>query len=866
MSFGWHKKLGRIAQMDWDEIRTRLAQELHKRGDLTRHQLGFQPGKTRLSRSTAEGAFFFARGESAHRAELLHQHLPDEADRIVREANQICAHRFCLLGYENLDYGDGKNKDIDWHLDAVHKKRVPLKPWFKIPFLEFATAGDHKVIWELNRHQHLVTLAKAWLLTGDEKYVYELIAQWRSWVKANPYPLGINWSSTLEVAFRCLSWLWVDHLLANAPACREFRAELIPALAFHGRYIERHLSTYFSPNTHLLGEVLAMFFVGTLYPQMPHAARWKQEGWQALLREAARQVRPDGVYFEQALHYHVYALDFFLYSRMLAAANDMPVPAAYDDVLGRMLTVLQSLAQAGPPEGFGDDDGGRLFNPRRNQTDHMTDPLALGVLIYDRDLRAAQLTEESIWLFGERAVAALPVAKTLADAPDTNSTRPKPALSSAAFRDGGIYVLADSSPCPQTMMVDAGPQGAGRCGHGHADALSLRFAMNGSRWLVDSGSGVYASPDPRERNALRGTAAHNTLRVDAVDQAVPAELFSWTNLPSAHAEDWLAARTFTYFSGAHDGYKRLADPVIHRRSILRVNACGWDQAPNDRTRNDRASDEQAPNGRTSNAHSSDHGIWLVRDVVLGAAEHDLELNWHFASDVQVYEVSANELLASKPVPKPVPPRDVPSEAHQPESSPPALRMIRPEESPWNARIAESQISPAYGRYEAAPLVRFEAHVKLPTETATAFLVQPSAANARESVRMSSTPHADAQLYELHVGGESHAFFFARGDQPWGNHLWTFGPWSSDAELLYCRTANEKLLQLIVIAATTVRWHGRSLLQSSGPTEYLEWRKLDGILASKPPSVSAALPLDELTGDLFPSSSNPSSTSSYAEKH
>src|SRR5208283_5236598 len=78
--------------------------------------------------------------------------------------------------------------------------------------------GDHKVTWELNRHQHLVTLAKAGLLSGNDndKYVRELVAQWRSWIKANPYPLGINWASTLEVAFRSLSWIWVDQLLAGA--------------------------------------------------------------------------------------------------------------------------------------------------------------------------------------------------------------------------------------------------------------------------------------------------------------------------------------------------------------------------------------------------------------------------------------------------------------------------------------------------------------------------------------------------------------------------------------------------------------------------------------------------------------------------
>jgi hypothetical protein len=145
------------------------------------------------------------------------------------------------------------------------------------------------------------------------------------------------------------------------PDCAEFRAELLPALAFHGRYIERYLSTYFSPNTHLLGEAVALFFLGTLYPQMPGAARWKESGWQIVLREAGRQVRPDGVYFEQSLHYHVYALDFFLYARLLATRNGMEIPPAYDAVLGRMLDVVAALAQAGPAEGFGDDDGGRLL-------------------------------------------------------------------------------------------------------------------------------------------------------------------------------------------------------------------------------------------------------------------------------------------------------------------------------------------------------------------------------------------------------------------------------------------------------------------------------------------------------------------------
>ncbi len=531
--------------MDWEELRVRLLQEFRKRNDLLVYRMGlsYRPARLDLNSIIRSGEFFFFGSKSIEPADLLRTHLPEEAAAILREADEICHHRFHLLGYDHLNFDsdltsslgsdrqvDARFVNIDWHLDPVHGKRAPLDPWFKIPFLDFTAVGDHKVIWELNRHQHLVTLAKARLLSGDERYTRELIAQWRGWSAANPYPIGINWGSTLEVAFRSLSWIWIDQLLQSAAEYAEFRVELMSALAFHGRYIERYLSTYFSPNTHLLGEAVALFFLGTLYSQMPGAERWKESGWQIVLHEAGRQVRPDGVYFEQSLYYHVYALDFFLYTRLLADRNQVKIPAAFDAVLERMLRVVEGLAQAGPAEGFGDDDGGRVWNPRRNRSEHMTDPLALGAVMYSKTFSAARLTEESIWLFGDRAVEELA-------APQHKQARPD--LHSVAFPDGGLYVLADSEPYSQTMIVDGGPQGVGRSGHGHADALSLRLTMDGRRWLIDSGSGVYVSKDPADRNRFRGTRAHNTMCVDGVDQAAVDEAFSWTQIPTVNAENWI---------------------------------------------------------------------------------------------------------------------------------------------------------------------------------------------------------------------------------------------------------------------------------------------------------------------------------------
>ncbi len=829
---GWQSKLARISRMDWEEIRVRVRQEFHKQSDLLLHRIGVRAGALRLNtnRAARQGQFFFLASKGSERADLLRKHLPDEASEILREADEICGHRFRLLGYQNLAFdldgasgggsvGGNNFKDIDWHLDPVHRKRAPLDPWFKIPFLDFAVVGDHKITWELNRHQHLVTLAKARLLSGDEKYARELMAQWRSWIKANPYPLGINWGSTLEVAFRSLSWMWVDQLLAGTPEYAQFRAGLTPALAFHGRYIERYLSTYFSPNTHLLGEAVALFFLGTLYPQMPGAARWKESGWKIVLHEAARQVRPDGVYFEQSLYYHVYALDFFVYARLLAARNGIEIPPAYDAVLGRMLDVLAALAQAGPAEGFGDDDGGRLWNPRRNRTEQMTDPLALGAVMYAKEFSAARLTEEAIWLFGDHAVERFSSAHS--------SPQETPAIRSVAFPDGGIYVLADSQPYAQAMVVDAGPQGVGRSGHGHADALSLRLTMDGRRWLVDAGSGIYISKHPADRDTFRGTGAHNTVRVDEVDQAVANEPFSWTHIPTTHAEDWVEGKSFTYFVGSHDGYGRLADPVLHRRHVLKIGG----------------------------------GLWLVRDVGFGRAEHELEIRWHFASDLEVQTLGSGRVEVSKAGAA---------------SGASGLSLIVPEETVWHTamEVSRTLLSPAYGAFEPAPLVRCHARVLLPAETATVLVPRSGAICRDDEPRLASMTQAAVQVYELDSHDESHGFFFARGDE-----AWSFGPWSSDARVLYCRIENERLAHLAVIGGKHVAFQGQPLLTAAGPFAFFEWRRQDAVMNAAPSGVSVTSLFEKLTGDSSSLSlsaglnhgsakqtSSNRSPSPYAEKH
>jgi hypothetical protein len=688
--------------MSWDELRTRVQQEFAKRHDAALYRLGVRfRGDEPKSSSQVPGRFFFSPSDLPQITALLRDRLPMEAEQLVERAEQICAHRFDLLGYRNLDCG----QEIDWHLDAAHGKRSPRKPWYRIRYLDFGEVGDAKVTWELNRHQHLVTLAKAYCLANEERYASEVLRQWYRWREENPYPLGINWASSLEVAFRSLSWLWMRSLLASCPlAAERFRLDLDRSLALNGQHIERFLSTYFSPNTHLLGEGVALFFIGTLCRQIPAAQRWQRRGWEIVLREAERQVQPDGMHFEQSTYYHVYALDFFLHARILAASNQIPIPAKLDQTLLRMLEVLRVLGQARVPR-FGDDDGGRVFDPQRNRAEHLLDPLVTGAVVFRRgDLKAVGggLREETVWLLGPEGVARF---DELIQTPSV--------LSSVGLESSGIYVMASSGPPSQQLVIEAGPQGTGTAGHSHADALSVHLTVDGQEWLVDPGTYVYVGSEA-DRNLFRGTSGHNTLQVDGSGQAESNPPFSWRSLANARAERWTTGETFDLFVGAHTGYTRLSKPVIHRRSVFHLKS------------------------RFS----------LVRDLAAGQGVHQLDLFWHLSprcverervGSVAIWVVGQQ-----------------------------ALALVAPEGHPWSQEIDWGWFSPAYGVKEPSPVLKFSTKARLPIEFATLLLPLESAREQVGVLTRldDGTPNGDVRGYQYAARAIRHSMFFAERSGRW----------------------------------------------------------------------------------------------------
>src|SRR5215475_2093131 len=499
--------------------------------------------------------------------EVMSRRFTAERDAIINTAEAALAGKFSLLGHKMLSFGDPPDSPIDWSLDSVSGKRAPLRHWSELHPFDPLGGGDPKVVWELNRHAHFVTLGQAYWLTGDDCFAAAFADQVSAWIDANPVGRGLNWASSLEVAFRSIAWLWALGLCVDSrEVTPDFFARLLKSLIAHGLHIERYLSYYFSPNTHLTGEALGLLYLGLALPELSRAEGWRDLGLQILLDQATKQVRADGVYFEQSSYYHRYTTDIYTHLFALTRADDNMIHCEMDAVLRRELEgLLDHLMWITRPDGssplFGDDDGGRLIKLAPRAANDFRDTLAVGAAVLKRgDWKyvAGAAPAELLWMIGPEGVGGY-------DRLEAETPREI----SKGFRSGGYFVMRDGWRRDSSfVLIDCGHHGAAvGAGHAHSDALSIEFAAGGVTWLVDPGTYVYAA-DPKTRDEFRSTDAHNTVVVDGQPQSIPAGPFSWRTAAKCRLHEFVERSDAIFFQGSHDGYERLSDPVTHTRSAL----------------------------------------------------------------------------------------------------------------------------------------------------------------------------------------------------------------------------------------------------------------------------------------------------------
>jgi hypothetical protein len=506
---------------------------------------------------------------------------PDAARHAAAQSARLLRGDYDLLGYKGLRFGDDPYAP-EWHSDPVYDRRAPARFWATVPYLD-AACGDHKIIWELNRHQYWVQLGRAYWLTGDTRCRDMFVRQLGNWLRSNRPLTGVNWASMLELGFRSVSWLWALNFFADDTFDDRtaWTVDLLVGLNRQLGHIERNVSYYFSPNTHLLGEALALYVTGQALPLLAASGRRAALGRRILLAEIDRQIEDDGGHCERSTHYHRYALDFYIMALAAARITRDPAAPMFARAVDRLAFVARLLADdRGRLPRIGDDDGGALFPLCGRPTDDVRDSLAAAAALVERqDLRIGRAPEEPFWLLAH---------PQLADALDASRFAPRSVLiGSASLPATGYYV--SRSAAGDHLVIDGGPHGFRNGGHSHADALSLTLSLHGIPLLIDPGTGCYTA-NVELRDRLRSTPLHNTVVVDGRSQSIPGGPFHWKQTAAATVHRWRTNGSFDYFEGVHDGYH----PTEHRRHVLAL-----------------------------------HGdLVVVADLVNGGRDHTAAAHWH----------------------------------------------------------------------------------------------------------------------------------------------------------------------------------------------------------------------------------------------
>lgn len=446
----------------------------------------------------------------------------------------------------------------DFTLDAVNGIQWPVGPHWMAFARSEPPDRDLKLIWEPSRLTPAYHLARQYVRTGDDRWAEAFWTMFDAWVEQNPPQRSAAWACGQEATFRLMAVLFATMATLDSPAAGAERLEAVRKLAWQtGRHLEANINYARSQgNNHAISEAVGMWTIGVLFGELAEAPRWKRHGRAVLAAEIKRQVYDDGSYVQHSLNYHRVMMDDVLWAMALSASSGQPLPAVVKDRFGRAAGWLAEVI---------DPDSGRVPNYGPNDGANVLPLACADYLDYRPTLQAAWLAihgkrclppgpwdEKPAWLFGPGAVQA-------------QMAPPKREAIFSAEK-GGYYVFRG----PESWCMT-------RCHRyrhrpSQPDMLHVDLWYRGENVLRDAGSYRYCCAAPWQHYFL-STAAHNTLEVNGQDQMLKGPRFLWFHWTRGHVRKQMIGpdERVSFWSGQHDGYRRLGGQCVHRRTIGRVD-------------------------------------------------------------------------------------------------------------------------------------------------------------------------------------------------------------------------------------------------------------------------------------------------------
>jgi hypothetical protein len=457
-------------------------------------------------------------------------------DRVL--ADEACQGRYTEFGL-TLELGP----EPDWLGGAF-----PADEEWRIAFGKFYVGLD---------------LAATFAATGRPEYQRAWERLVSSWIEQ--VPVGVE--STDTVARRILNWVYAWSAFARAPTFERLAAGLdrtiAESLAAQARWLREHLTP---ARNHRTLELYGLLILALALPGLDRDGELLELSVSELAENLRRDFRPDGVHVEASTHYHLIALRSFVGALVNARRFGVTPPAGFAE---RVDAALDFALHCHRPDGqipaLSDADSGSY-----------AELLALAAAELGRPDCLYVATR------GERGSA--------------------PRERHVSFPDGGYHVQRSgwgegtaAFEDERFLIFDCGPLGEG--GHGHYDLLSIELAAGGRPLVLDPGRYTYHEGETNLRHWFKGTAAHNTVCVDGLDQT-------------------------PYRRGKPKG------AVAQGRLLSRIRSAGLDVLLGE------AISPRYDARHVRRVAFVDDAYWIVEDRLVAARPHRYDIRWHLAPEAE----------------------------------------------------------------------------------------------------------------------------------------------------------------------------------------------------------------------------------------
>jgi hypothetical protein len=504
----------------------------------------------------------------------------DGEKSVLAEAEQILAGNLTFFGQLSVSC----EFPPQWFQNYFTGQSVsPQQPWTQMRFASPAY-GDLKFILEPSRFLFVYPLARAYAVSGDERFPLAFWTAVEDWARQSPPMAGPLWICGQECSLRILAWSFALRAFIHSPSTTTERvALLVSMIAAHAWRTAQTLGYARSQRSnHLISEAVGLWTTGTLYPELREAQVWQNLGAHLLREAVLDQVTPQGVSQQHSFNYQRMILHLLLWTLRLAEIQGAPLD---DEIRARTEAAFDFIrpwvdATSGLAPSYGSDDGSLILPLSPGSYRDFRPLLQLGAAVLNRPaLKSGPWDEAALWLGANPAAV--------------EKTDPIPSLPSV---ETGYFRLGDKS---SWAMIRAGRYTRRPF---QADQLHVDLWWKGINLARDAGTYLYNGPPPWN-NGFAGTAVHNTVTVDQRDQMRRAGRFLWVDWAQASGRLYSSHKhaDIDCFEGEHDGYRKLG--ITHRRAVQWLPAIGW----------------------------------VIVDDMLGAGEHDVRLHW-LAADLP-YEVS-----------------------------------------------------------------------------------------------------------------------------------------------------------------------------------------------------------------------------------